>query len=311
MHGLCKKILTVISLLIFTSAYTFSQKTYDLDGLRDLTNYWEIDVSLGANQFLGDLGGNKGIGKDGLKDYMFNANRILAGASGTYNINNYSAVSLGINYAQIFGADSFINNTGDMERWRYYRNLSFKSHVIEAAATYTFYPVMFVYKNKVELLRFNPYISAGLGVMHFNPKAKLGDTWYALQPLRLEGQGFQEYPDRKPYARTTLFIPINIGVKYYYNNRFGLSAGMMSRKTFTDYIDDISTTYIDPALFSKYFTPEKAAIASQLYARSLKPEKVRPDLLKADNTDKDSYATFYLKLSIRLDKKLYIYYPKL
>ncbi|QEC66008.1 hypothetical protein FRZ67_01320 [Panacibacter ginsenosidivorans] len=282
-----------------------------MDGLRDLTNYWEIDVSVGANQFLGDLGGNKGIGRDGLKDYMFDVNRILAGASCTYNINNYSAVNLGINFAMITGADSLINNTGDMERWRYWRNLSFKSNVIEATGTYTWYPIMHLYHNRMELFRFNPYISAGLGVMHFNPKANLDGHWYALQPLRLEGEGFQEYPDRKPYARTVLFIPINVGVKYYFNNRFGLSAGWMIRKTFTDYMDDISTTYIDPTLFDKYFTPEKAAVAKQLYARSRKPEKVRPDILKADNTDKDSYTTFYLRLSIRLDKKLYIYYPKL
>lgn len=282
-----------------------------MDGLRDLTNYWEIDVSVGANEFLGDLGGTKGIGRDWLKDYTFDVNRILAGASGTYNINNYSAVSLGINYAQIFGADSLIENTGDMERWRYYRNLSFKSHVVEAAATYTFYPVMFMYRRRIELFRFNPYVSAGLGVMHFNPKAKLNGSWYTLQSLRLEGQGFQEYPDREPYARTKIYIPINFGVKYYFNNRFGLSAGMMSRVSFTDYMDDISTTYIDPTLFDKYFTPEKAAVAKQLYSRSLTPWKVRPDIPKADHTDKDSYVTFYLRLSIRLDKKLYIYYPKL
>ena len=311
MHRLCTKILTAFSFILLSSANSFSQQTYDLDGLRDLTNYWEIDASVGANQFLGDLGGNKGIGRDGLKDYMFSVNRLLVGVSGTYNTNNYSAVSLGFNYAAIFGADSFINNTGDMERWRYYRNLSFKSNVFEATATYTFYPIMYLYRKKVELFRFNPYITAGIGVMHFNPKAKLGDTWYALQPLRLEGQGFQEYPDRKPYARTSIFIPVNVGVKYYFNNRFGLSAGWMMRKTFTDYMDDISTAYIDPNLFDKYFTPEKAAVAKQLYSRSRTPWKVKPDVVKADNTDKDSYTTFYLKLSIRLDKKLYIYYPKL
>ena len=311
MHRLCTKILTAISLILLLSANSYSQQTYDLDGLRDLTNYWEIDASVGANQFLGDLGGNRGIGRNGLKDYMFDVNRLLIGASGTYNITNYSAVNLGFNYAMIYGADSLIHNEGDMERWRYYRNLSFKSNVFEATATYTFYPIMYLYHKKIELFRFNPYVSTGVGIMHFNPKAKLGDKCYALQPLRLEGQGFQEYPDRKPYARTSLFIPINVGVKYYFNNRFGLSVGWMMRKTFTDYMDDVSTTYIDPALFDKYFTPEKAAVAKQLYSRSRTPWKVKPDIAKADESDKDSYTTFYLKLSIRLDKKLYIYYPKL
>lgn len=308
---MCKQILTTLSFILFASAYTFSQKTYDLDGLRDLTNYWEIDITGGANQFLGDLGGQKGIGRDGLKDYKTTANRILAGVSGTYNINNYSAVNLAFNYAGIYGADSLIDNTGNMERWRYYRNLSFRSNVFEATATYTFYPIMFMYRNKIELFRINPYISTGLGVMHFNPKAQLDGKWYSLQPFHLEGQGFAEYPDRKPYKRTAIFIPVNVGVKYYFNNRLALSAGLMMRKTFTDYMDDVSTTYIDPALFDKYFSPEKAAIAKQLYSRSLTPWKVKPDIVKADASDKDSYVTFSLKLSIRLDKRLYIYYPKL
>lgn len=311
MHLLCKKIITAFFFLFLSSAYAFAQKTYNITGLRDLTNFWEIDISGGANEFLGDLGGTKGIGKGGLKDYTFYTNRILAGASVTYNINNWSGVNLGINYGLIRGADSLITNTGDMERWRYYRNLSFKSNVIEAYGTYTLYPIMLLYHRRTELFRFNPYVSTGIGVMHFNPKAQLGDTWYALQPLRLEGQGFTEYPDRKPYARTQIYIPVNVGVKYYFNNRLALSAGMMARKTFTDYMDDISTEYIDPTLFYKYFTPEKAAIATQLYSRSIRPEKVKPGIVKADSSNKDSYVTFYFKLSIRLDKRLYIYYPRM
>lgn len=296
-------------LLLFIHAS--GQQKYELFGLRDLTNYWEINGSIGANQFLGDLGGNVGKGQPLLKDYKFVANRMLVGLSGTYNINNYSAVNVGFNFAQISNADSLITNTGNLERWRWYRNLSFKSNIEEASATYTFYPVLFLHRKTIELLRFNPYIQVGLGVLHFNPKANLNGTWYELQPLHLEGQGFAEYPDRIPYKRTVLYIPANVGVKYYFNNRWAISGGLFMRKTFTDYMDDISTTYIDPALFYKYFPTDKAALAEQLYSRSRTPWKVKPGVEKAHHNDKDSYVTFNLTLSIRLDKRLYIYYPKL
>jgi hypothetical protein len=98
-------------------------------------------------------------------------------------------------------------------------------------------------------------------------------------------------------------------MKYYFDNKWALSGGVMNRITFTDYIDDISTTYIDPNLFYKYLSPQKAALAAQLYQRSLTPWKVRPDIDKADHTNKDSYITFFLTLSIRLDKYTPFYYP--
>lgn len=296
-------------LLLFI--HVSGQEKYALNGLRDITNYWEINASVGANQFLGDLGGNVGKGEPMLKDYKFEANKMLFGLSGTYNISKFAAVNVGFNIATIGNADSLINNTGNLERWRWYRNLSFKSNVYEFYTTATFYPVLFFQRKTIELHRFNPYVTVGLGVFHFNPKANLNGTWYELQPLHLEGQGFEEYPDRKPYERTQLYIPVNVGVKYYFNNRWALAAGLFMRKTHTDYMDDISTTYIDPALFYKYFPADKAAIAEQLYSRSRTPWKVKPGVEKAHHTDNDSYVTFNLTLSIRLDKKLYIYYPTL
>ena len=65
-------------------------------------------------------------------------------------------MNVGFNFAQISNADSLITNTGNLERWRWYRNLSFKSNIEEASATYIFYPVLFLHRKTVELLRFNP-----------------------------------------------------------------------------------------------------------------------------------------------------------
>ncbi|HEY6974754.1 MAG TPA: hypothetical protein VH396_00615 [Chitinophagaceae bacterium] len=306
------KIITALfPIFLLLSSFAFSQQTYDINGLRDLTNYWEINANIGGNAFLGDLGGNLGIGEPLLKDYMFKTNRLLGGISGTYNLNNYSALNFGLNFTKVVGVDSFITNAGGMERWRWYRNLNFKSNIVEMHGTATLYPIMLIDRKRIELHRLNPFLTTGIGVFHFRPQTNLNGEWVDLQPLSLEGEGFKEYPDRKPYKLIQIYIPINVGLKYYIDNKWAVSTGVLMRKTFTDYIDDISTTYINPQLFYEYFPAKKAALASQLYSRSRTPWKVKPDIEKADHKDLDSYITFFIGISIRLDKYTPFYYPKL
>ena len=298
----CKQTFFLFCLLL-TASSLFAQKLGNPRGdpeLKGLYDTWELSVTIGANNFEGDLGGTPGIGGT-FKDYTLKTLKPLIGASACYNVNPNYAIRAGFNYTAVKGVDSFIKNTGDMERWRIYRNGSFKSNIWEAYITADIFPLM-LFQKTYEIDRLAPILGVGIGVFHFKPMKKLGDTWYDLQPLTLEGQGFAEYPDRHPYKLTQLYIPVTVAVKYYldYTNKWALTGGLAMRHTFTDYIDDISTTYIDPNLFDKYLPPDKAAIARQLYSTSIRPEKVKPGILKADPTDKDTYLTFFLTLSVRL-----------
>jgi hypothetical protein len=106
----------------------------------------------------------------------------------------------------------------------------------------------------------------------FRPQAQYespnGSTrWVDLQPLRTEGQGMMEYPDRKPYKLTQLEIPMGFGAKYYMSDNTYIGFEILHRKTFTDYIDDVSTTYVNPDLFINYLPSEEAVIAKQVYFR--------------------------------------------
>ena len=293
------KISVACTAFVLFAAISATAQKWNYDGLSDITGSIEVNFTAGANSFLGDIGGNKGEGKPFIKDFTFKTIRPLLGSSVSYTFKKWVAIQGGINYTKVTDADSLINNTGNQERWRSYRNLSFRSNIFELYGCLIFYPTMF-FESKYELQDFVPFISVGLGVLHFNPQAKLNDTWVDLQPLSLEGQGFPEYPDRKPYQLTSLYIPASAGVKYYFNDKFAFSTGFIFRKTFTDYIDDISTTYIDPNLFTEHLSADKAILAKQLYQRSLKPEKIRPDVAKADSKSKDSYLSFFLTLNIRL-----------
>ncbi len=288
--------LTVVcALLIFPLT---SIKAQYQDQLEDITGHWEASVVGGMTNFFGDLGGNRGVGKPFIKDFNGPASRPLAGLSLNYFKYSWLSIKAIVNYTTLTGADSLIKNTGDAERWRYYRNLSFRSRAIEGSINAEIYPVM-LFDKDIEIHTFSPYIGAGIGLFHFNPKTYYQGQWVALKPLHTEGEGFAEYPDRKPYHLLQFYIPVTIGLKIYINNTFAVSAGFIFRKTFTDYIDDIHTTYIDPALFDKYLSPSQAVLAKALYSRSITPWKVKPNIFKANPNDNDSYVTLFFTLSVR------------
>ncbi len=302
-----KKLTVIFVMLLYALNIKAQMHEHRDEPLVDIAKCWEANITLGANNFLGDLGGNLGIGQPGAKDYMYKTITPLAGLAFTKYPNSWLGIRGGFNITSVQGADSLINNQGGFERWRYYRNLSFKSSIFEGFLMADIYPVM-IWDKRAEIHQISPYISLGVGVFHFNPHTQLNGDKVYLQPLHLEGQGFAEYPNRKPYNLTQIYIPITFGIKYYFNNTFALSGGINFRHTFTDYIDDISTTYIDPSLFYKYLPAAQAAIASQLYSRSLTPSKVKPGIEKAHSNNNDSYVTMFLTLSIRLSHGVRFYY---
>lgn len=94
---------------------------------------------------------------------------------------------------------------------------------------------------------FTPYVFAGVGLYHFKPFTRTADgTKTFLQPLSTEGQGV--VPGQKEYKLTQFNIPLGIGATYAVSEdiRVGLELGY--RKLFTDYLDDVSTDYVDEAV---------------------------------------------------------------
>ena len=86
--------------------------------------------------------------------------------------------------------------------------------------------------------------------MYYNPHGKdtLG-SWHALRPLCTEGEGY--VPTRKKYSLVQVIIPFGIGFKYALSADWSIGIEYGVRKTFTDYIDDVSKTYFDPNELAK------------------------------------------------------------
>lgn len=118
------------------------------------------------------------------------------------------------------------------------RNLDFKTKILdwELTAQYSLFSLNDRW--------WTPYVFAGIGAFHFNPYTKdsAGHKTF-LKPLSTEGEGF--IAGVKNYKLTQLSIPFGFGAEYSLNEdmRIGLEFGY--RKTFTDYIDDVRTVYVD------------------------------------------------------------------
>jgi hypothetical protein len=127
--------------------------------------------------------------------------------------------------------------------------------------------------------------------------------WVDLRPLHTEGEGFPEYPDRKMYALTQPNIPMGFGAKYFLGNAVNISAEVLHRKTFTYYLDDVSTRYIDPSLFFKYLPYSQAVIAEAVSNKSAEGYNTpgyEPGDKRGDHTQYNAYFSFNIKVSIRL-----------
>ncbi len=219
----------------------------------------------------------------------------------------------GLVFGRLEGADSVIDGKGGMEETRAARNQHFRSSLVEVFVAAEFYPTVFFEQDPSDVThKFRPYAMVGVGAFRFNPKGQYVDpngnkTWVELKPLRTEGQGMANHPDRPEYNLTQINIPYGIGLKYFFSDKFNLSFEIVSRKTFTDYIDDVSTTYIADQDFYDYFGAGSATadIARQMANKSAfanggnyRPS-YGPGNKRGTPTNNDAFYSTTLKFGIR------------
>jgi len=271
---------------------------------------WEVGFNFGPSFFMGDLGGNSGKGTNNLKDINFEFTKFMKGAFVTMYPKNWIGIRLAGDYTYLEGDDAIINTTGIDELWRKQRNLDFKTTILEGYLAIELFPTMLFSRNSEYEPRLRPYVMGGVGVFHFNPQGSLTDaagnkTWYYLHPLRLEGQGMPEYPASKPYKLTQMNIPFGGGLKFFMSDRINVSLEFLYRKTFTDYIDDVSQRYIDVNYYNKYLTPQEANLAYRLSDKAkgiIWPGMTRypAGTQRGDLKDYDTYFSLVMKAGIRL-----------
>lgn len=264
---------------------------------------YEAGISVSPSNFLGDLGGTSGKGGAFLKDNNLSNTKILVGAHLTLYPTSWSGIRLAVTYGSIAGDDALIKGSGGEEESRKARNLDFKSKISEAYIAVEFFPTVFLENDASDVFhKIRPYMLIGAGVFHFDPQGKDPATgkWVSLKELHTEGEGFAEYPYRKNYKLTQVNIPMGVGLKYFLNSEVSLSVEFLTRKTFTDYIDDVSGIYIDKDLFYKYLPLDKAILANRMYDKSVSPANRNAGEVRGNNKNMDAYYSTGLKLSFML-----------
>lgn len=278
---------------------SFSQST-------ESSSFFEAGLSIGPTNFLGDLGGNQGKGTKFIKDNNFPMTKFMIGGYLTYQPNEWLGFRLAVNRGTLEGDDAIIKAKGGLEEARKYRNQNFRSRLTEAMLLVEFYPTVFLEDDPSDVfLKLRPYGVFGAGIFHFNPQGTdpLTGNWVDLKPLHTEGEGFPEYPGRKEYKLTQVNIPLGFGAKYFLSETVNLGLEIIHRTTFTDYIDDVSTTYVDPSVFYAHLPLAQAQLAQRMANKSGNNGATTPyavGMKRGTATNNDAYFSINLKLGIRL-----------
>ncbi|MCD4773964.1 MAG: DUF6089 family protein [Bacteroidales bacterium] len=180
---------------------------------------FEVGLFGGASYYLGDI--NPGL--------HYSQTKPAFGMLARYNMNTRMALKLSLYRGNIAGDDVI---TKAVEG----RDLMFKSVINDISAIFEFN--FFPYFTGSQRNYFTPYIFAGVSGFTYNPK--VGDI--SLRDAGTEGQN-EGYDGRKPYSKISFAVPFGFGFKYSITKKLGLAFEWGLRKTFTDYIDDVSTTY--------------------------------------------------------------------
>ncbi len=206
----------------------------------------EAGLLLGVSQYQGDLSKS---------DYTLSETQPSFGGLFRYYFNPKINLKASISYGWLSGDDA---NYADEDRFRKKRNLSFKTHLLEGSVQAEYNILPFVSNSR--LYKWAPYVFTGISVFNFNPKTEHKGSTVDLQPLGTEGQGTAGRPDK--YSRTQISIPFGGGIKYSVGGGWNIGLEFGLRKTFTDYIDDVSDSYSD-----QYAGPD-AELAADVADRS-------------------------------------------
>lgn len=267
-----------------------------------LQKFTEIGLQAGVAGYAGDLGG--ALGSEGFRNFSPGHFRPAFSINATHRMATWASLRPSLMVGKIAGDDAILEEGSSSDPNLGNRNLSFRSVIAELAITADVNPLYLFSSYAQTDHRFYPYASIGLGAFYYNPQANLNGTWHDLKPLRLEGQGFPQYPASKQYSRVNFSIPMGAGFKYYVSTRHYLGAEGMVRRTFTDYLDDVSRNYIDPAYFDAYLSTDEAALAKQLHHRNTSSSFV-PGGQRGNPGVKDYFFTVSLRFGMILDSKVF------
>jgi hypothetical protein len=248
--------------------------------------YWDFGINAGASNYLGDIGGNQLTRRDFVSDMRMHETRATAGGFARYKISHLFSVQGNLSWIRIAGDDKLSANPA-----RNARNLNFRNDMMEATVQgqFYFYEINDLGRSYRQQNNFRAYVGLGAGAVYHNPKTYYDDQLVALRPLTTEG---------KKYTKVTAVIPASAGFYFTLNKNYRIGWDLTWRTTFSDYLDDVSTTY---ASLSQLPSATSIALANRTdELNTLTPafaENFTPGNKRGDSRHNDSYLTSSVDLS--------------
>jgi hypothetical protein len=250
---------------------------------------WSLEAYAGATGYNGDLTKSS---------IVVRSWRPAFGVNIRYQFHPQFAFRGGLMYASVSGDDKYSGDSLLLDR-----NLSFQTSILEAN---------FVVEAAVldpEIFPSYPYLFAGIGLFRFNPFARdENNEKVYLHPLRTEGQGLPEFPERREYRLAQLCIPFGLGARFRISDQISIGAEVGFRKLFTDYLDDVSNTYVDAAKLGAAVGAKGPDIAYRGDEVGSQYDPFPTHGTKRGNPKKDDWYYFGgVKLTWHLGESLYSY----
>jgi hypothetical protein len=212
----------ILPLLIIASTYT----SITIAQSEEHVQQGELGVTIGAAHYFGDINTRASLIRPKPSIGLFFRKQF----------GNYVGLRIAGHYAQLGFSDKYSDN-----EFQQRRNLSFNSNIWEIAAMGDFN--FFKFQPNDPRYLFTPYVTLGLGVFTYDPYAYLNGKKEFLRPLGTEGQTIG-YQNRRQYSTMAVCVPFGAGIKYNVSPNINISFEISHRYTFTDYLDDVSTTYV-------------------------------------------------------------------
>ncbi|UII31637.1 DUF6089 family protein [Fulvivirga ulvae] len=273
--------------LLFITELAYSQSFFRFSGGRDAI----VSLGTGTSTYFGDL---KDPG-----EYMDAKPSLNVGMQ--YFFNPRISARAEMTWFRLKGDDRDADVNG-----RILRNLSFRSDNLE----FNVVGIINAFPNGARFYQrpqFNPYGFLGVALLYFNPKGEVPSTdwdgndlqkagkYIALQPLQTEGVN---------YSRLAIVIPFGAGIKYKASPFINIAIEGGYRLTFTDYLDDVSTTY---QLHSSIEDPLVQAMADKRHELDLPPLGLEPDHIRGNPNNNDGYFLFNVKVEYYLPSDIFTF----
>jgi hypothetical protein len=183
-----------------------------------------LNLFLGTSNYHGDL-------QD--KAFTFQEAHFAGGLGLSYDLSNRLAIRGNFKIGKISGDDKKGRNKA--------RNLNFTSQLTEGDIDLQYFIT------PIGIHSLSPYVFAGVALYHFDPYTfDSSGHKYFLRFLSTEGEGL--VAGQNTYPLTQVAIPFGAGVKLWLSDNINAGIEIGFRKTFTDYLDDVSTIYVDPSV---------------------------------------------------------------